>query len=182
VIVRRCRTRAPECEARQESLPSTLQSIGALNNLGNAKEKEQLMLEWHDIILRFGAATLTGAVMGVYLELRGKPTGVRMLGLVALASAVAVAVAEHSEADTSRVIQGVITGVGFLGAGVILHIGRDPGAVHGLSTAATIWLTASLGVLCGLAAWRLLAVAVVFTVILLIAGRVAERWAGLPDR
>jgi putative Mg2+ transporter-C (MgtC) family protein len=140
------------------------------------------MLEWHDIVFRFGAATLIGALMGLYLELRGKPTGLRMLGLVALASAVAVAVAQHSEADTSRVIQGVITGVGFLGAGVILHLGRDVGAVHGLSTAATIWFTACLGVLCGLAAWRLLVVALVFTVILLIASRVIEKWAGLPDR
>jgi putative Mg2+ transporter-C (MgtC) family protein len=141
------------------------------------------MPEWHDIVFRFGAATLIGALMGVYLELRGKPTGLRMLGLVALASAVAVlAVAQHSAADTSRVIQGVITGVGFLGAGVILHLGRDVGAVHGLSTAATIWFTASLGVLCGLAAWRLLAVALVFTAILLIASRAIEKWAGLPDR
>jgi len=141
------------------------------------------MLEWHDIVFRFGAATLIGALMGVYLELRGKPTGLRMLGLVALASAVAVlAVAQHSEADISRVIQGVIAGVGFLGAGVILHLGRDVGAVHGLSTAATIWFTASLGVLCGLAAWRLLAVALVFTAILLIASRAIEKWAGLPDR
>jgi hypothetical protein len=66
--------------------------------------------------------------MGVYLELRGKPSGLRMLGLVALASAVAVlAVAQHSEADISRVIQGVIAGVGFLGAGVILHLGRRRG-------------------------------------------------------
>ena len=135
------------------------------------------MPEWHDIVFRFGA------LMGVYLELRGKPTGLRMLGLVALASAVAVlAVAQHSEADISRVIQGVIAGVGFLGAGVILHLGRDVGAVHGLSTAATIWFTASLGVLCGLAAWRLLAVALVFTAILLIASRAIEKWAGLPDR
>ena len=141
------------------------------------------MPEWHDIVFRFGAATLIGALMGVYLELRGKPTGLRMLGLVALASAVAVlAVAQHSEADISRVIQGVIAGVGFLGAGVILHLGRDVGAVHGLSTAATIWFTASLGVLCGLAAWRLLAVALVFTAILLIASRAIEKWAGLPDR
>ncbi len=141
------------------------------------------MPEWYDIVFRFGAATLIGALMGVYLELRGKPTGLRMLGLVALASAVAVlAVAQHSAADTSRVIQGVITGVGFLGAGVILHLGRDVGAVHGLSTAATIWFTASLGVLCGLAAWRLLAVALVFTAILLIASRAIEKWAGLPDR
>jgi putative Mg2+ transporter-C (MgtC) family protein len=141
------------------------------------------MPEWHDIVFRFGAATLIGALMGVYLELRGKPTGLRMLGLVALASAVAVlAVAQHSEADISRVIQGVIAGVGFLGAGVILHLGRDVGAVHGLSTAATIWFTASLGVLCGLAAWRLLAVRSSLPPILLIASRAIEKWAGLPDR
>jgi putative Mg2+ transporter-C (MgtC) family protein len=48
--------------------------------------------------------------------------------------------------------------------------------VHGLSTAATIWITASLGVLCGLAAWPLLAVALVLTVFLLIAGAVIEKW------
>jgi len=101
----------------------------------------------------------------------------RTLGLVALASAVAVlAVAKDPDADASRVIQGVITGVGFLGTGVSLHLGRDGQAVHGLSTAATIWITASLGVLCGLAAWPLLAVALVLTVFLLIAGAVIEKW------
>jgi len=141
------------------------------------------MLEWHDIVFRFGAATLIGALMGVYLELRGKPTGLRMLGLVALASAVAVlAVAQHSEADISRVIQGVIAGVGFLGAGVILHLGRDVGAVHGLSTAATIWFTASLGVLCGLAAGASWLSRSSLPPILLIASRAIEKWAGLPDR
>jgi putative Mg2+ transporter-C (MgtC) family protein len=134
------------------------------------------MMEWLDIIFRFGSATLTGAAIGLYLELQGKPTGMRTLGLVALASAVAVfAVAKDPDADASRVIQGVITGVGFLGAGVILHLGRERQVVHGLSTAATIWITASLGVLCGLAVWRLLAVACVFTAFLLITGGVIEK-------
>jgi putative Mg2+ transporter-C (MgtC) family protein len=111
------------------------------------------MLEWLDIIFRFGAAILIGSSIGIYFELHQKPTGMRTLGLVSLASAVAVlAVAKDSAADASRVIQGVMTGVGFLGAGVIVHLGRDGQIVHGLSTAATIWITASLGVLCGLAA------------------------------
>jgi hypothetical protein len=61
-----------------------------------------------------------------------------------------------TDADASRVIQGVITGVRFLGTGVILHRGTGDQMVHGLSTAATIWITASLGVLCGLAVWPLL--------------------------
>src|SRR5262249_2104835 len=123
------------------------------------------MLEWLDIIFRLGSAMLIGSSVGIYLELHQKPTGMRTLGLVSLASAVAVvavfAVAKNPDADASRVIQGVMTGVGFLGAGVIVHLGRKGQVVHGLSTAATIWITASLGVLCGLAAWRLLAVAFV---------------------
>src|SRR5262249_29074910 len=135
-----------------------------------------LMLHWHEIALRLGAAAVIGSVIGAYLEWRGKPTGIRTLGLVALASAVAVlAVAKDPDADASRVIQGVITGIGFLGTGVILHRGAGQ-MVHGLSTAATIWITASLGVLCGLAAWPLLAVALVLTVFLLIAGAVIEKW------
>ncbi len=135
------------------------------------------MLPWFEIIFRLGSAVLTGSVIGLYLELHQKPTGVRTLGLVALASAVAVlAVAKDPDADASRVIQGVITGVGFLGAGVILHRGSGGQAVHGLSTAAAIWITASLGVLCGLAAWPVLAVAVVLTALLLVVGGLIEKW------
>ena len=86
-----------------------------------------------------------------------------------------LAVASKPDADASRVIQGVITGVGFLGAGVILH-GQTGMQVQGLTTAATIWITACLGVLCGLPAWPILAVAVAFTFLLLIAGVAAENW------
>ena len=135
------------------------------------------MLHWQEIALRLGAAAVIGSVIGAYLEWHGKPTGIRTLGLVALASAVAVlAVAKDPDADASRVIQGVITGVGFLGTGVILHRGTGGQVVHGLSTAATIWITASLGVLCALDAWPLLAVAVVLTALLLVAGDIVEKW------
>ena len=134
------------------------------------------MLGWLDIILRLGAAILVGSVIGLNRELHHKPTGMRTLGLVALGSALAVlAVAQDPQADVSRVIQGVITGVGFLGAGVILHRPTG-GKVHGLTTAATIWVTASLGVLCGLAAWRILAIATLLILFLLIAGGPFEKW------
>ena len=139
------------------------------------------MLEWAAIFYRLGAATLIGASIGVYLERHGKPTGMRTLGLVALASAVAV-LSVHPEADVSRVIQGIITGVGFLGAGVILHRAIEGAAVHGLITAATVWFTAALGVLCGLGKWHVLAVALVFTVILLVAGPMIERRVAIPHR
>src|SRR5215475_5102463 len=135
------------------------------------------MLSWLDITFRLGAATVIGSLIGIYLELQQKPTGMRTLGLVALASAVAVlAVAKDPDADASRVIQGVVTGVGFLGAGVILHRATGRQVVHGLSTAATIWITASLGVLCGLAAWSIVIVGFVFAFLLLVAGGVVEKW------
>src|SRR5262245_37878345 len=111
--------------------------------MARLRKWHSLMLDWLDIIFRFGAAILIGSSIGIYLELHQKPTGMRTLGLVSLASAVAVfAVAKNPDAEASRVIQGVMTGVGFLGAGVIVHLGRDGQVVHGLSTAATIWITA----------------------------------------
>ena len=130
-----------------------------------------------DIVLRLCVATLVGGVLGLNRELHHQATGVRTLGLVALGAALAV-VAIAAQADDasalSRVIQGVITGIGFLGAGVILRGQR--GHVHGLTTAATIWVTATLGVLCGVGAWRTLAAAVLLMLVLLTAGGPIERW------
>src|SRR5262245_40693302 len=134
------------------------------------------MIGWLDIIIRLGAAILIGGVIGLNRDLHHKPTGVRTLGLVALGSALAVlAVAQDPQADISRVIQGVITGVGFIGAGVILHRPTDK-RVHGLTTAAAIWVTAAMGVLCGLAAWRIVAIATPFILALLIVGGPIEKW------
>jgi putative Mg2+ transporter-C (MgtC) family protein len=134
------------------------------------------MLGWLDIILRLGAASLIGALIGLNRELHHKSTGIRTLGLVALGSAIAVlAVAKDPAADASRVIQGVITGIGFLGAGVILH-GPTGIQVQGLTTAAGIWMTASLGVLCGLGAWQILLVAVVLMGVLLVVSGPIEKW------
>ena len=128
------------------------------------------MIGWLDIFVRLGAATAIGGAIGLNRELHHKPTGVRTLGLVGLGSALAMlAVADDPQADVSRVIQGVITGIGFLGAGVILHRPTG-GKVHGLTTAATIWVTACLGILCGIAAWRTVAVAILFTAVLLTVG------------
>jgi len=134
------------------------------------------MTDLAEIILRLGGATLVGAAIGLNRDLRGQPIGVRTLGLVGLASAMApVAVvsyggaAVHSVDAASRVIQGVLTGIGFLCAGVIVR--RNIGErVHGLTTAACGWTTASLGLVCGLAAWPIVGVGVVLVFMLLIFG------------
>jgi putative Mg2+ transporter-C (MgtC) family protein len=139
------------------------------------------MTDFAQIILRLVAATLIGAAIGLNRDLRGKPIGVRTLGLVGLASAIAVlAVAPDGGSGgadfnpASRVIQGVLTGIGFLGAGVIVR--RETGKeVHGLTSAACAWATACLGLVCGLAAWPLVATGVVLVFLLLIFGGPFER-------
>jgi len=133
------------------------------------------MLGWMDIVLRLGAAMVIGGALGLNRELHNKPTGVT-LGLVGMGSALAVlAVADDPQAQITRVRQGVIVGIGFLGAGVIPH--RDGNSeVHGLTTVATIWITAFFGILCGLAAWPTAAVAIILTAILLTLGGPFERW------
>jgi putative Mg2+ transporter-C (MgtC) family protein len=137
-----------------------------------------------DILLRLGVAALIGAVLGVDRELKGKPAGPRTMALVALGSAVftLVAIDRTTNIDAvSRVIQGVITGVGFLGAGAILHRGAAPdgggggGGVKGLTTAATVWLVAALGIGSGLAYWPIVAVGTALGLLLLILSPV-ERW------
>jgi putative Mg2+ transporter-C (MgtC) family protein len=135
-----------------------------------------------EIALRLGIAALIGAAVGLNRDLHGKPTGVRTLGLVALGSAIAVlGIRQSSAADASRVIQGIVTGIGFLGAGVIIRNRGDH--IHGLTTAACVWITACIGAACGVADWRVILVAVpLLFVILLFGGRfedaVRRRWPG----
>ena len=134
--------------------------------------------------LRLGAALLLGSLFGLNRELHGKPAGLRTHALVCLGAAVATIIvlrsptASLSVADQNaigRVVQGILTGVGFLGAGVIL---RDPaGHVTGLTTAATIWMCAVLGIVCGLGYWFILGITVALTTLTLLLGRPLERLA-----
>jgi putative Mg2+ transporter-C (MgtC) family protein len=130
---------------------------------------------WLDIALRLGSAMLIGGAIGLNRDLHHKPTGMRTLGLVALGSTLAVLAVAGDPAAVSRVVQGIITGIGFLGAGVILHRPTG-GKVHGLTTAASIWVTAAMGVLCGMGAWPILVVGVSLVLLLLVFGGPFEKW------
>jgi len=109
-------------------------------------------ISWLDILLRLGFATLAGMAIGLNRDLRNKPVGMRTLGLVSLGSALVVLSCTgygslHYEQDAvSRVIQGILTGIGFLGAGVIF-VRRN--IISGLTTAASVWVTAAVGMACG---------------------------------
>jgi putative Mg2+ transporter-C (MgtC) family protein len=148
---------------------------------------------------RLVAAVVAGAALGLNRNLRGKAAGVRTHALVALGAALvtgAAALASGADAAT-RVMQGVVTGVGFIGAGVILHPGQraapvvdphagdgppDPAAVggarparvRGLTTAATVWVAAALGIACGVGLWVLAVAGTLLTLAVLAGGGTLE--------
>jgi putative Mg2+ transporter-C (MgtC) family protein len=131
-----------------------------------------------DIALRLGAAAAAGMVLGINRDIYNKPLGMRTLGLVALGAAIAsVATLEYGNLSDhpdalSRVVQGIIQGImggiSFIGAGVILRDVKR-GTVEGLTTAATVWVAAALGIACGLAMWWTVAISVGMALLLLIA-------------
>lgn len=124
-----------------------------------------------DIALRLGAALLIGVVLGLNRYLHHKSIGVRTLGLVSVASAaIVMSVLDVATAESAtRVIQGLVTGVGFIGGGLIM---RNPSeqAVHGLTTATTVFVSAVIGILCGLGVWPILLPAAAIIGVLLVFG------------
>lgn len=106
-----------------------------------------------DAALRLLIATLIGAALGYNREVHDKPAGFKTLALVGLgagfAPIVILGAADPGPDAVSRVIQGVLTGVGFLGAGVIMHR-ESAGVVKGLTTAAVVWVVAGLGLAAGM--------------------------------
>ena len=128
-----------------------------------------------EVFLRLGVAALAGVALGLNRDLHGKPTGVRTLGLVGLAAAMVVLAVRHGEpGDASRVIQGIVTGIGFLGAGVIVRnsFGKH---VHGLTTAACVWLTACVGATCAVGEWKIILLGAPLVAIILIFGGAFEK-------
>ena len=140
------------------------------------------MLDGWDIILRLGVATLACGAIGLNRDLHGKPIGLRTLGTVGLATALAVLFVDQQAADpakvsdaTSRVIQGILTGIGFLGAGVIMRSDRFHD-IKGLTSAACVWLAACIGIVSGAGEWRLVAAALAIAFIILLFGGPVERF------
>lgn len=104
------------------------------------------------ITLRLLVAATLGGLLGYERELQGKSAGMRTHMLVAIGAALFVLIPQQagaSSADLSRVLQGLIAGVGFLGAGAII-IGTKEVETRGLTTAAGIWVTAAIGMAAGM--------------------------------
>lgn len=143
------------------------------------------LVDLGDVTLRLVAAVVVGMVIGLDREWRGKTVGIRTLALVSLGSALVCLATVHYTMMGNRpdavsrviqgVIQGVMTGVGFLGAGAILK-GPDQQQAHGLTTAATVWVTAALGIACALATWSIVFIGAGLTLIVLIVMHPLDLW------
>jgi putative Mg2+ transporter-C (MgtC) family protein len=104
------------------------------------------------IAIRMLLAALLGGILGYQRQQAGKEAGIRTYMLVALGAALFILVPQQAGmkvADLSRVIQGLVAGIGFLGAGAILKLSEE-GQIKGLTTAASIWLTAAIGMAAGM--------------------------------
>ena len=129
------------------------------------------------VLVRLLAATLLGAVIGIQRERAGKPAGLRTHMLVTLGTAVfvlACAGVGMSSDGLSRVIQGIVTGIGFIGAGSILKLSEQRD-VQGLTTAAGVWMTAAVGVAVGLGSLGVALLSTVFTLFILSFAKRVER-------
>jgi putative Mg2+ transporter-C (MgtC) family protein len=132
------------------------------------------------VTLRLATAAVLGGLIGAEREWVGKAAGLRTHMLVSLGAALFVlAPAEGglAEGDTSRIIQGIAAGIGFIGAGTILKR-ADRDEIQGLTTAATIWLTAAVGVAVAVGPIWLPVASTVFTLLILYVLGVVERTLG----
>lgn len=123
-----------------------------------------------EIALRLGLAAVFGSILGIEREARLRPAGARDHALVALGAAlftVVGIVGFEGTLDTSRIASGVVTGIGFIGAGAILRSGLS---VRGMTTAATLWMAAALGIAlgCGLYAEGAIAVGLALAALILL--------------
>jgi putative Mg2+ transporter-C (MgtC) family protein len=135
-----------------------------------------------EIFRRLAVAMLIGCVIGLDRELRDKPAGLRTHALVTLGAALVAVVGIELSYDgttfhpdaASRVLQGIITGIGFVGGGVILR-DAEGGTVRGLTTAASVWVAAGLGIACGVGLWHTALIGLGLTLLVLLLGGPLER-------
>jgi putative Mg2+ transporter-C (MgtC) family protein len=113
-------------------------------------------------------AICCGAAIGFERQLKHKPAGLRTNILICLGAAVFTIISERMAGDKdsiTRIAAQIVTGVGFLGAGAVI---QDRGGIHGLTTAATIWLVASVGMACGAKLYLLAGISTLIAIIVLV--------------
>ena len=128
-----------------------------------------------EVACRLIGATAVGAGVGLDRELRHKPAGLKTHALVGLGASLVTMVCAFlpDPSAMSRAIQGIVAGIGFLGGGAILKAANDE-SISGITTAASIWVVASLGIACGSGQWLMAIMAAAIALIVLVAGNAVE--------
>jgi putative Mg2+ transporter-C (MgtC) family protein len=134
--------------------------------------------DWLETTIRMTVAVVASGLIGWDRQRGGRPAGLRTHMLVGLGAALMVSIPLGSGmAEASRAVQGVATGIGFLCAGDILHHVRDGNErVKGLTSAAALWVTAAIGMVAAVGAWRHLVIGTIGTLLILIVMRPVERF------
>ncbi len=128
-----------------------------------------------EMVLRLLLATFLGAVVGLQRQLSGKEAGLRTNMLICLGSALFTVLSIYAfpGSDPARIAAGVAAGIGFIGAGVILY--RNGGEVSGLTTAATIWAVAGVGIASGAGLYYIAPAATVLVLFILMLPHIKKR-------
>jgi putative Mg2+ transporter-C (MgtC) family protein len=131
-----------------------------------------------ELALPLIASIILGGLLGIEREIKGHWAGLRTHIMVSMGAAlfilIGVRLDESRTVDLSRIIQGIATGIGFIGAGTIVKL-TEKMEVRGLTTASSVWLAAAVGTACGVGAYALAAMGAVFSVIVLTTLRRVER-------
>ena len=136
------------------------------------------------VLIRVFAAVLLGAIVGIERERAGKPAGLRTHMLVSLGTAVVVMACWDTNMSLdglSRVIQGIVTGIGFIGAGTILKL-NEQREIQGLTTAAGLWMTAAIGVAVGLGVLGIALIGTLATVLILVLEHVIDSRRNMQNK
>jgi putative Mg2+ transporter-C (MgtC) family protein len=140
-------------------------------------------MEWRELLLRLGVAAFLGAIVGLDRQLRHKPTGLRTVTLVSVGAALFTLIALQmaavtarqgydSTGDVGRLLQGLVSGIGILGAGVFLHQGST---VRHATTGASVWLAGAVGIASGFGLYILATAATALAILVLVGFGTIER-------
>ena len=126
-----------------------------------------------EIISKLVLSAFLGMLVGLERQMHHKPAGMREHGLVCMGSCLfAIVSLSFTGGDVSRIASGVVTGIGFLGAGTILHL---KGKVVGLTTAAELWVIAAIGLAVGIGLYTISTITTLLVLLMLVSGRFLEK-------
>jgi len=131
------------------------------------------MLMQSEIIIQLILAIILGGLIGVEREKSNKPAGIRTHMLVALGACLFTISSINLGTDTSRIAAGIVTGIGFIGAGTIISSGKN---IRGITTAASLWTTSAVGLLIGMEEYFLAINATFFVLIILLLDFLIKKW------